>query len=307
MRNAFITTLAELAKKDTRIVLITADMGFSVFERFMDQFPERTFNTGVAEQNSVGIAAGLALSGKIVFVYTIATFATMRPLEQIRTDACYQNLPVKIVGAGGGLTYGPQGSTHHATDDIAFMRAMPNMTVLCPGDPFESELCVRAAYRLAGPCYLRLGRGGGDPQVHKSAPKFQVGKGITVREGKDATLISTGNMLVTAVAVAEALARHKIGCGVVSMPTVKPLDAELVRKLAAKPVFTIEEHSIIGGLGSAVAEVLAEGDEKAKFRRFGLPDAFCTHIGSQEHMRKFYGLDAASVASEIRRMLARER
>ena len=306
MRNTFIRTLEALSRKDKRMVLLTPDMGFSVFEKFREEFPDRFFNTGVAEQDTVGIAAGLALSGKIVFTYSIAPFMIIRPLEQIRLDLCYQNLPVKLVGAGGGLSYSSLGPSHHATEDIAFMRALPNMTIFCPGDPFECAHCVEAAYRLPGPCYIRLGRGGADPVVHKASLRFEVGKGIVLKEGKDAVLISTGNMLHVAVAAAEELARHNVSCGVVSMHTVKPLDDALVLRFVdeGKAIFTLEEHNVIGGLGSAVGEVIAECGKKARFMRIGLPDSFCSEVGGQEHLRRFYGIDAMSVAARIRQAVS---
>ncbi len=301
MRNAFIRNLTELARKDARIVLVTADMGFSVFEKFMEEFPDRAFNTGIAEQNSVGIASGLALCKKIPFVYSIAPFVTMRPFEQVRIDVCYQNLPVKLVGAGGGLTYGALGPTHHSIEDISLMRALPNMTVFCPGDPVEAELSMLEAHRIPGPAYIRLGKGGGDPIVHKTKPKFRLGKGIVLKKGKDVAIISTGNMLQTAVQASEELKKHGVDCGVVSMPVVKPIDKELIISMANEghKILTLEEHSIIGGLGSAVAEVLAEGEAKARFARIALPDRFCSEVGSQEYLRDLYGLSVKKVVSKV--------
>ncbi|MBN2122384.1 1-deoxy-D-xylulose-5-phosphate synthase [Candidatus Micrarchaeota archaeon] len=300
MRRAFVDALLDIAKEDERVVVITPDMGFSVFERFREAFPERIYNTGIAEQNSVGIASGLALNGKVVFVYSIVPFVTMRPFEQVRIDACYQNLPIKLVGSGGGLTYGPLGPTHHSIEDIALMRALPNMSVLCPGDPIESVLCTKEAHRIPGPAYIRLGKGSGEPTIHESTPDFSIGRGIVLKEGKDANIISTGNMLENATLASGLLEKEGIGCGVVSMPSVKPLDLELVSSLSRKaPLFSLEEHSMIGGLGSAVAEFLSESGEHSSFLRIALPDRFCHEVGSQQYLRNLYGLSPEGIAKRV--------
>src|SRR5439155_22893402 len=206
MRNAFFGTMLALAEHDERVMLVVGDLGFGVVEPFASRFPARFVNVGVAEQNMTGIAAGLALSGKIVFTYSIANFASLRCLEQIRNDVCYHNANVKVVAVGGGLAYGALGSTHHATEDLAIMRTLPRMVVVAPGDPVEAELLTRAIAREAGPCYMRLGRAG-ERVVHPRHTPLQVGKAIVVRDGSDLTLISTGALLWTAVQVAEQLAR----------------------------------------------------------------------------------------------------
>jgi len=208
-------------------------------------------NAGVAEQDMTGIAAGLALCGKIVFTYSIANFPTLRCFEQIRNDVCYHNANVKVVSVGGGLAYGALGVTHHATEDIAVMRTLPNMTVVAPGDAFEAELATRALVAQQGPAYLRLGRSG-EPRVHWDGLDFQLGKSVRLTEGSDITLIATGTMLYTAVQVAERLSQDGIQARVLSMHTVKPLDAEAVHAAASETaaIVTIEEHSILGGLGS---------------------------------------------------------
>jgi transketolase len=280
-------------------------MGFSVFEKFREEFPGRLINSGIAEQNSVGVAAGLALAGKIAYVYSIVPFVTMRPFEQVRIDVCYQNLPVKLVGSGGGLTYGSLGPTHHSIDDIALMRSLPNMSVFCPGDPTESELCAISSYEKPGPAYLRLGKGSGEPAVHKNRPEFHFGKAINVRYGKDVALIVTGNLLNNAVLASESLSKDGIGCSVFSMPTVKPLDVELILSLAGvgMPIVTLEEHSIIGGLGSAISEVLSESKFKVHFKRIGIRDRFCKEVGSQDYLRSIYGLDAGSLHKEIAKFI----
>ena len=301
MRTAFIDKLCEITERNERVWLLTGDLGFSVLERFYNRFPERYINVGVAEQNMTGIATGLALSGKIVFTYSIANFPTLRCVEQIRNDVCYHDANVKIVAVGGGLVYGAQGVTHHGTEDLAIMRALPNMTVVAPGDPIEAALATRAIVERPGPCYLRLGRAG-EPIVHQALPAFQIGKAITVREGGDITLIATGGMLYNTAQAAEQLARQEVQARVLSMHTLKPLDTEAVLAAAKETgaVMTIEEHSMIGGLGSAVAEVLAEADSQdVTFKRLGIPDAFCSQVGSQEYLRKAYSLSVDGIVETV--------
>lgn len=290
MRTTFIQTLVELAAADRRIHLLTADLGYSVLEPFRDRFPGRYTNVGVAEQNLVGIAAGLALCGKVVFVYSIANFPTLRCYEQIRNDVCYHHANVKVVAVGGGLAYGAQGYTHHGVEDLAVLRALPGLTVVAPGDPIETRLATRALAEVAGPCYLRLGKAK-EPVVHTHEPEFRLGKGIRLRAGSDATLLSTGAMLQESVRAAEALAARGLCVGVISLPTVKPLDAEMVLEAARATgaLVTVEEHSVTGGLGSAVADVLAEAGLACRFRKFGLPDEVSHQIGSQAWLRQRAG------------------
>ena len=301
MRTAFIETLLELAKEDPRIVLMVGDLGFGVVIPFMEQLPRQFVNAGVAEQNMTGMAAGMALSGKIVFTYSIANFPVLRPYEQIRNDVCYHNANVRIVSVGGGMAYGSLGPSHHATEDIAVMRALPNMLVLAPGDPVETRLAVRALIEYEGPAYLRLGRAG-EPIVHQNEPEFTIGKAITVRQGSAVTLISTGGMLQETVNAADLLSEEGIQVRVISMHTIKPLDVETVLQAAreTQAIFTIEEHSIIGGLGGAVAELLLEADQRPKyFKRIGLNGEFSSIVGSQEYLRAQYGLDAHGIVRSI--------
>ena len=306
MRNAFVQSLFELAKQDERIVLITGDLGFSVIEPFMEQLPRQFVNAGVAEQNMTGMAVGMALSGKVVFTYSIANFPTLRCLEQIRNDVCYHNANVKIVAVGGGFAYGSMGVTHHAVEDLGVMRMLPGMTVIAPGDPLEAHLAAKACAHHAGPCYLRLGKAG-EPSVHSGEIDFQLGKAVRVRDGKDLALISTGGLLKTTVDAADKLAVLGIQARVLSMHTLKPLDCESIMAAARETgvIFTIEEHSIIGGLGSAVSEVLAEADEPNTvcFKRLGLPSEFSPHIGSQEYLRLQHGLTAESIVNSVQAVL----
>ena len=301
MRTAFIETLFELAQRDERITLITGDLGFGVVTRFMQELPKQFVNAGVAEQNMTGMAAGMALSGKIVFTYSIANFPVFRCLEQIRNDVCYHNANVKIVAVGGGMAYGSLGVTHHATEDIAIMRALPNMLVVAPNDPVETRLATESIIAYPGPCYLRLGRAG-DAVVHTSPVAFELGKALTVLEGGDLALIVTGGLLKIALTAAQTLARKGIKARVLSMHTVKPLDREAVLAAAreTKGIFTIEEHSVVGGLGGAVAELLMEECEhRVRFKRIGLNDVFASKVGDQDYLRSQYGLDAAGILASI--------
>ena len=304
MRTAFVETLCELAQQDERIWVLTGDLGYSVLERFIRRFPDRFVNVGVAEQNMTGVAAGLALCGKVVFTYSIANFPIMRCLEQIRNDVCYHNLNVKIVAVGGGLAYGSAGYTHHAVEDLAVMRAMPNMTVIAPGDPVETRLATKAVVNWLGPCYLRLGKAG-EPVVHGREPDFEIGKGIVVRAGIDVTFVSSGGMLKTTLEAAQMLSFLGIQARVLSMATIKPVDRDMILAAAreTKNILSVEEHSIIGGLGSTVAEVLAEAGIGIPFRRLGLPEGFNYQIGSRTYLLGSAGLSAAGLVAAAKQLL----
>jgi transketolase len=291
VRTAFVETLLEQARRRADIMLVTADLGFSVLERFRDALPDQYLDVGVAEQNMMGIAAGLADVGRVVFTYSIANFPTLRCFEQVRNDVCYHGYPVRIVAVGGGFTYASQGYTHHAVEDIGAMRTLPGMTVIAPGDPAEAEAATRALCTYPGPAYLRLGKAG-EPRVHGPDVDFAIGKAITVVDGTDVTLVSTGGMLLTAVQTAESLRSDGISARVLSMHTVKPLDvAALERALEeTDAVVTVEEHSVASGLGAAVAQVVATTPvPRARFAMFGLPDAPYSRVGSPQHMRAMLG------------------
>lgn len=290
MRNAFIETLCCLAEQEKRIWLVTGDLGYSALERFAARFPDRYVNVGVAEQNMTGVAAGLAHSGLIPFTYSIANFSTFRCLEQIRNDICHHESNVKIVAVGGGFAYGPQGYTHHGIEDLGVMRLLPGMTVIAPGDPVETRLATRAIVEHAGPCYVRLARAK-EPIVHAHEPEFRIGRAITVRPGRDVTLISTGTMLEETVQTALRLSSAGVDARVLSMHTVKPLDADAVLRSARETagIVAVEEHSVTGGLGSAIAELLAEAQIRTPFRRFGIPDQVHHTVGSQQYLRRLAG------------------
>lgn len=304
MRTAFASTLMEIASLEKRLFVITNDLGYSVLEPFIEKYPDQYLNIGIAEQNMMGVAAGLALSGKIPIVFSIIPFATMRCFEQIRNDICYHNLNVKIVGVGSGLAYGSLGPTHHSIEDIAIMRVLPNMTVICPGDPIEAGLATLASMAHHGPIYMRIHKKG-DPVVYNTKPAFRIGKAIKLSDGRDGTLIATGNMLHTAVEVIQTLKDKGIELRLLSMHTIKPIDV-LSLKDAVKDtgrMFTLEEHNIIGGLGGAVAEVLGELGMPVRFHRFGINDRFTKEVGNQEYLRGVNALSSQKIVSYIHQAL----
>jgi transketolase len=307
VRTAFIKALNELADSDSRVCLVVGDLGYSVIEEFANKHPDQFVNAGVAEQNMIGLAVGMALSGKVVFTYSIGNFGTLRCLEQIRNDACYHRANVKVVAVGGGLAYGNLGVTHHASEDVAILRALPNMTVVAPGDPIEARLATRAVVALDGPCYLRLGKAG-EPLVHTTEPVFELGSAIELRPGSDITLIASGGMLATADQVAGQLAGKGLSVRLLSMHTIKPLDLGAVVRAATETrfVFTLEEHSIEGGLGGAVAEVLAELEgEHAPLKRIGLRPEFNRVVGDQRYLKSLHGLDEEGVMKTIQPIISR--
>jgi Transketolase, C-terminal subunit len=302
MRNTFASTLTKLAETDQRIVLLSGDIGNKLFDSFKEQCPGRFFNCGVAEANMTSMAAGMALCGLRPVTYTIASFVTVRCLEQIRIDVCYHNVPVIIVGVGAGLSYAELGATHHSCEDIAMMRVLPNMTVVCPGDAIEVRLALAAAFKHGGPVYIRLGKKN-EPIIHKDEPDFQIGRGIIIREGgKEVCLLGTGNVMPVVLETANILATQRIDAQVVSMHTVKPLDEELLETVFSqfKIVATVEEHSLIGGLGGSVAEWLSDQrSKKAELLRFGAKDKFIHGAGKQKTARQSVGIDAEIIAGEI--------
>ena len=304
MRKAFIDTLVKLSENDDRIYLLTADMGRGLVEPFSDKYPERFINVGVAEQNMIGVATGLALSGKIPFVYSISNFPTLRCVEHIR-NACYHNLNINIVAGGTGLTYGALGSSHHATEDISVMRSLPNMVVEVPSDSAETTIATKSIAKLDNPCYLRIGRADRDV-THLS--KLKIGKAISLAEGETATIISMGWMMSLVIQAEEILNRQGIEVRVLNMHTIKPIDTEAILKAASetKAIITVEEHSIIGGLGSAVAEVLADNSCNVKFKRMGIPDKFCTNVGTHDELLEECRLTIDDIISEVVKLISKE-
>jgi transketolase len=301
MRTSFTETLTELAERDGRIWLLTADLGYSVLEQFAARVPGRYVNVGVAEQNLIGLAAGLAQCGKVPFVYSIANFPTLRCLEQIRNDVCFHQGNVKVVAVGGGLAYGAQSYTHHGVEDLGVMRMLPGMTVVAPGDPSETRLATRALVAHTGPCYLRLGKAN-EPVLYREPPPFALGKAITVRQGSDVTLISTGGMLQESLQAADNLESSGVSVRLLSMHTLKPLDEEAVLGAARETsaIVTAEEHSVAGGLGTAVADVLAQARVRMPaFRKYGIPDALHHTIGSQNYLRRALAGDLTETLQSV--------
>lgn len=305
MRDTFVKTLIAEAKKNKNIELVTGDLGFGVLKLYWEALPDQFTNAGIAEQNMTTMAAGMALEGKTVFTYSIGNFPTLRCLEQIRNDCAYHNANVKIVCVGGGFVYGSLGMSHHATEDIAILRALPDVIVVCPGDLVEAEEATKALVNTPGTCYLRLGRGG-EKRIHKKIANFELGKAIQIRpcdEEKEHKLaiFSTGAILDDTSDACETLIQEGYGIDQYSFHTVKPIDRDVICKCAKKYpyIVTVEEHNIVGGFGSAVAEVLAEIGEQTRLVRIGLNDLYCTRVGNQNYLREQYGMNAAAIVNRV--------
>lgn len=301
MRDTFVKTLVELAKEDKNIELITGDLGFGVLKPYWKAVPDQFTNAGIAEQNMTTVAAGMALEGKTVFTYSIGNFPTLRCLEQIRNDCAYHNANVKVVCIGGGFVYGSLGMSHQATEDLAILRALPDVVVMAPADLVEAEECTKALAAYPGTAYLRLGRGG-EKQIHDHIDNFQMGKAIKVRDGKKIAIFSTGAIFEEVNAAYNVLVEKGYDPAVYTFPTVKPIDTEVIKECAKEfdVVVTCEEHNIVGGFGSAVAEVMAEMKEKkAYLLRIGLNDEYSIKVGNQNYLRQQYGMDSASIVKKI--------
>lgn len=306
MRDAFIRTLTGLAERDPRIVLITGDLGFGVLTDFAERFPEQFINAGVAEQNMTMLACGMAREGARAYTYSIANFTTLRCLEQLRNDVCYHDADVTAVSVGGGFSYGQLGMSHFATEDLAILRALPNMAVVAPSDPWSASVLTEALRRRGGPAYLRLDKGSAG--LAEAPGEIAFGRIRQVRDGGEAVIFATGAILREALKAADTLRAEGIGVAVADVHTIKPFDVEGVAALArkARAVITLEEHTIVGGLGAAVAEACMEAGVHPKaFRRMGLKDCFPTVVGDQAFLRAFYGLDALAVARTVREALGR--
>lgn len=304
MRKAFYDSLARYAAKDKDIYFLTANLGYKFFDEIRESCPGQFLDTGVAEQNMIGLASGMALCGKSVYCYSIIPFLTMRACEQVRVDICYHNLPVKLVGMGAGFTYGQEGFTHFGIEDMAVMRAIPNMSVVVP-DTIENAIRVAELSRnFPGPLYIRLGRAGIHGFDNKPTIK-EIGKASVLKEGKDCSLIAIGNMVPVAEKVASELSQKGINAAVVNMHTLKPLDVRTIKAHAARypAIFTLEEHSVIGGLGSAVSEVLAESGFGGKFRRIGIPEQLDNVIGDADYLWEHYDLSASKVVARMLKAL----
>jgi transketolase len=300
MRDSFVKALENLAQDDPRLVLMTGDLGFGVLDDYSRRYPDQFINAGVAEQNMTAMACGMAISGAKVFTYSIGNFPTLRCLEQIRNDVCYHRADVTIVAIGGGFSYGQLGMSHFATEDLAIMRALPDMIVVAPSDPWQADELTRQLHARGGPAYLRLDKGGAglvrDPQ------SVELGKARVVREGSDIAIFAIGSILASAIGTAELLTASGVSAQVVEIHTLKPLDVEAIGRVcrSVSAIFTLEEHSVIGGLGGAIAEACLEsGSAPNSFLRIGVDDKFPEVVGDQHYLRTFHGLDPASVASKI--------
>lgn len=306
MRDTFVRTLIELAKEDKNIELITGDLGFGVLQPFWEQCPDQFTNAGIAEQNMTTVAAGMALTGKTVFTYSIGNFPTLRCLEQIRNDCAYHNANVKVVCIGGGFVYGSLGMSHQATEDMAILRALPGVVVMAPADLIEAEQCTRALVKYTGTAYLRLGRGG-ERRIHDKIENFHIGKAIKIYEGERIAIFSTGAIFEEVIDAYNELKQQGYQPLVYTFPTIKPIDKEAVEDVAKEfeLIVTCEEHNVIGGFGGAVAEIMAEmKNKKAVLLRIGLNDEYSVRVGDQKYLRQQYGIDSKSIVKKILHVLA---
>lgn len=300
MRYTFIKELIRQAEKNKNIMLLTADLGYTVVEEFRDKFPDRFINVGVSESNMIGLATGLAMSGKIVFVYSIATFATLVPFESIRNDVALHNAHVIIVGSGAGLSYSDAGPSHHTIEDIAVLRTIPNMNIIAPADPTEMKWATEIAVNLKKPLYLRVAKKG-EPVIYDNKPVLKFGKGSILKKGTDFAIISTGNMVYNSLLAANFLEKRGLKGTVVSMHTLKPADGQLIKNICSgfKNIFTVEEHYEIGGLGSIVSDIITKENLSCKLIKIALPNIFVKEAGSHDFLRNKYGLSPEKIAKTI--------
>lgn len=306
MRDIFVGQLRNRAIHDSRIMLITGDLGFGVFDKYQEDCPDQFLNAGVAEQNMTAVATGMALEGHVVFTYSIGNFSTLRCLEQIRNDACYHNADVKVVSIGGGFSYGALGISHHATEDLAIMRSLPDITIISPCGLWETQEATNSMIDTPGTFFLRLDKSFGDDEPLVPGETFQVGRARILNEGSDVSIIVTGGILEEVQKAAKVLESYGISVQIISMHTIKPLDVEKLLNTVSKvkTIVTVEEHTLPGGLGSAVAEVLLDnGVYPEKFLRIGLEAGFSSIVGSQEYLRQQYGLDSMSIVQRIKDIL----
>lgn len=299
-------TLYELAQKDKRVYALISDNGAIVYDKYRRDLKEQYLNLGISEANMIGVAAGMASCGKIPFAYTIGAFLAYRAFEFIRNDVCLQNQNVKIVGTGAGEVYSALGPTHHSTEDLGGLRALPNLTIICPASPLEVKKATAAAYEYEGPVYLRLGTNK-EPEIYERDYEFRIGKAVTLKEGGDVTLIGTGSILKDVLDAAEQLQDEGIHARVIDMHTIKPIDKAAVVKAVEETgrIVTVEDHNIIGGLGSAVAEVIAEYGKEARFKRLGLQE-FSKGYGTYDEVKKNNGVSVSNICQCIRETVGYE-
>lgn len=300
MRATFFSIMEKLYKEDEDIFMLTADLGYKLFDNFRISCSNRFYDIGVAEANMVGIAAGLSLTGKNVYCYSIIPFLVMRAFEQIRVDIAYHNLNVKLVGVGGGFTYGMEGFTHFGLEDLALMRCLPNMTVVVPADPLEAAALAKVSHEFNGPMYIRLGKTG-EPKIHNKLPDFKIGKAIIMKEGKRIALLATGSMVYIAKKVTEMLAKAGIHPTLINIHTIKPLDEEIIMQAALNHeiIFSIEEHNVLCGLGSAIAGVLIENGYHGRFKMIGIPGKLENYVGDTDCLRDVHCLSPEKIYNQI--------
>lgn len=302
MRQVSLDMVYELAKKDKRVFFIGSDLGIGTLERFKEEMPERFLMEGISEANIIGIAAGLAMEGKIPYINTIATFLSRRCFEQVVVDLCLHNVNVRLLGSGGGLVYAPLGPTHEAIEDLAIMRTIPNMTVVAPADADEMRRLMWQTLDYQGPMYIRIAKGN-DPIVSRDDIPFEIGKALALREGRDALIITTGITLKNGLDAADQLRQEGLQVAVLHVPTIKPLDEEAILEcIAGVPVVvTVEEHTIIGGLGGAVAEIMSEANFNTpkRFKRIGIPNVFPDKYGSQASLMQAFSITTENVIAAL--------
>lgn len=305
MRNAYLSTLHDLAENNKDVYALISDNGAVVYDKYRADFPDQYLNCGISEANMIGVAAGLASCGKIPFAYTISNFLVYRAFEQIRNDVCLQRMNVKLVGIGVGFVYSNLGPTHHGTEDIAVMRCLPNMTIFSPADPLETKKVTLAAAQINGPVYIRLATGG-TPVIYDNDYDFVVGRAVTLTRGKDLTVMSTGSGVYEVLQAVKELKKENISVELVNLHTIKPIDREAIVRSAQLTgrILVVEEQCISGGLGGAVAEVLMdEGLSAVQFRRMGLKDSFAEGYGSYDDLRDINGLSKKNIVTVVKEML----
>lgn len=305
MRTAYLDTLYSLAQKDKRVYALISDNGAIVYDKYRKDLADQYLNLGISEANMIGMAAGMASCGKIPFAYTIGAFLAYRAFEFIRNDVCLQNQNVKIVGTGAGEVYSALGPTHHSTEDLGGLRGLPNLTIICPASPLEVRKATIAAYEHEEPVYLRLGTNK-EPEIYNMDYEFQIGKAVILREGKDITLIGTGSILKDALTAAKEMEIEGIDVQVINMHTIKPIDKETICRALEETgkIITVEDHSIIGGLGSAIAEVIAEYGKEIRFERIGLKK-FSEGYGDYSQVKEINAIDLSTIKKVIRSMVNR--
>lgn len=304
MRTAYLESLYKLALNDENVLAMISDNGAIVYDQYRKDFPKQYINMGISEQNMLGTAAGLANSGKIPFAYTIGAFLAYRAMEFLRNDICLQNQNVKVVGTGAGEVYSALGPTHHSTEDLGVLRSLPNLVVFSPASPLEVKKTVMEAYRIKGPVYIRLGTNR-EKELYENDYLFKTGKGIELKKGTDITLIGTGSILNDVLEAAERLEEEGYSVRVINIHTIKPFDSALVQKAITETagIVTVEDHNIIGGLGSAVAEAIAESGQGTKFQRVGLKDHFSKGYGTYTQVKEQNGIGISDIVAQAKKIL----